>query len=70
MMHRLAVNNAGIAILAEKIVSEDLIKNRLCRVLSDWEATPISIYAVTETCLIPAKTQRFIEFLKQTLKKL
>ena len=30
-------------------------------------ATPIPVYAITETRLLPAKTQRFIEFLRESL---
>ncbi len=70
MMQRLAVRDAGIAVLAEEVVREDLAKSRLRRVLPDWEAPSISIYAVTETRLLPAKTQRFIEFLQECLKGL
>lgn len=69
MMHRLAVLNTGIAALAENIVGEDLAAGRLRRVLPDWEAAPVPVYAVTETRLLPAKTQRFIEFLQDCLKK-
>lgn len=67
MMQRLAGLGMGIAILAEDIVGEDLAKGRLRRVLTDWQAEPISVYAVTETRLLPAKTQRFIEFLRERL---
>lgn len=69
MMHRLAIGNAGIAVLAERIVQEDIARQRLRRVLPDWQAPPVSIYAVTETRLLPAKTQRFITFLQQCLKE-
>lgn len=69
MMQRLAGLGIGIAILAEDIVGEDLAKGRLRRVLTDWQAEPISVYAVTETRLLPAKTQRFIEFLSERLRR-
>ncbi|MGE0022810.1 MAG: LysR family transcriptional regulator [Hyphomicrobium sp.] len=69
MMQRLAGLGMGIAILAEDIVGEDLAKGRLRRVLTDWQAEPISVYAVTETRLLPAKTQRFIEFLSERLRR-
>ncbi|MGK6319020.1 LysR substrate-binding domain-containing protein [Sphingomonas sp. DT-204] len=63
----LAVNHQGIALLAEKIVEEDLASGRLRRVLPEWQGTSVSIYTVTETRLLPAKTQRFIEFLSARL---
>ncbi|TIP81109.1 MAG: LysR family transcriptional regulator, partial [Mesorhizobium sp.] len=67
MIRALAVNHQGIALLAEKIVAEDLASGRLRRVLPEWQGSPVSIHAVTETRLIPAKTQRFIEFLSSRL---
>jgi len=67
MIRTLAVNHQGIALLPEKIVAEDLASGRLRRILSDWQGSAVSIYAVTETRLIPAKTQRFIEFLSTKL---
>ncbi|MHC4042743.1 LysR family transcriptional regulator [Bradyrhizobium sp. 23AC] len=67
MISALAVNHQGIGLLPEKIVAEDLASGRLRRILSDWQGSAVSIYAVTETRLIPAKTQRFIEFLSTKL---
>ncbi|WP_457103712.1 LysR substrate-binding domain-containing protein [Mesorhizobium sp. URHB0026] len=67
MIRTLAVNHSGIALLPEKIAAEDLASGRLRHILPEWQGTPVSIYAVTETRLIPAKTQRFIEFLAAKL---
>jgi DNA-binding transcriptional LysR family regulator len=67
MIRRLATLDLGIAMLAEEIVAEDLAAGRLRRVLPQWQGTPIPVYAVTETRLLPAKTQRFIEFLRERL---
>lgn len=67
MIRTLAVNHQGIGLLAEKIVAEDLVSGRLRRVLPEWQGSSVSIYAVTETRLLPAKTQRFIEFLSSRL---
>jgi DNA-binding transcriptional LysR family regulator len=67
MMQRLAALDLGIAMLAEEIAAEDLANGRLRRVLPEWQATPIPVYALTETRLLPAKTQRFIEFLRERL---
>ena len=67
MLQRLATLDQGIAVLAKELVADDLAKGRLRRVLPQWEATPISVYAITETRLLPAKTQRFIEFLRERL---
>lgn len=69
MIRRLATLSLGIAVLAEEIVAEDLDAGRLRRVLPQWQAAPIPVYAVTETRLLPAKTQRFIEFLRECLQQ-
>jgi DNA-binding transcriptional LysR family regulator len=39
----------------------------LLRVLPDWHGAPVPVCALTETRLLPAKTQRFIEFLRERL---
>nr|WP_260441581.1 LysR family transcriptional regulator [Serratia fonticola] len=67
MIKRLAVFDQGIVLLPEEIVAEELADGRLCRILQPWQGTPISVYALTETRLLPAKTQRFIEFLRDRL---
>jgi DNA-binding transcriptional LysR family regulator len=67
MIRRLATLDLGIAMLAEEIVAEDLAAGRLRRVLPQWQGAPVPVYAITETRLLPAKTQRFIEFLHERL---
>lgn len=69
MIRRLATLDLGIALLAEEIVADDLAEGRLRRVLPQWQAAPIAVYAITETRLLPAKTQRFIEFLQERLRR-
>lgn len=67
LIRRLASLDLGIALLPEKIVAEDVAQGRLRRILPDWEGPPTAVYAMTETRLLPAKTQRFIEFLREHL---
>jgi DNA-binding transcriptional LysR family regulator len=69
MLQRFATLDLGIAVLAEDVVAQDVDASRLCRVLPDWRATPVSVHAVTETRLLPAKTQRFIDFLREKLAR-
>jgi len=64
MLRRLASLDLGIVLLPEGIAEQDLINGKLREVLPEWHATPVSVYALTETRLLPAKTQRFIEFLR------
>ncbi|MBD8213381.1 LysR family transcriptional regulator [Erwinia persicina] len=67
MIRTLALKHQGIALLPEKIVADDLASGQLMRVLPEWKGSAVSIYAVTETRLTPARTQRFIEFLSSRL---
>jgi len=50
-----------------RIAHEDVAASRLRRILPGWQTRPTPVYALTETRLLPAKTQRFIEFLKERL---
>ena len=81
MMQRLATEGLGIAMLSQESVdqgwgqgqsrgpdqdqSED--PRQLQRILPAWQGKPIAVHAITETRLLPAKTQRFIEYLKACL---
>ncbi|MNZ42067.1 HTH-type transcriptional regulator DmlR [compost metagenome] len=68
MLRRLATLDLGIALLPEGIAADDLRTGLLQPVLPQWQASPIPVYALTETRLLPAKTQRFIEFLREHLE--
>ncbi|WP_338640448.1 LysR family transcriptional regulator [Burkholderia pyrrocinia] len=64
MIRQLAVQDAGIIQMPEEVVADDVAAGGLRRVLPGWEGTPVPVYAMTETRLLPAKTQIFIEFLR------
>lgn len=67
MIKRLATLDQGIVLLPREVVAEDVAAGRLQAILPDWEGAPVPVYAMTETRLLPAKTQLFIEFLKEHL---
>lgn len=69
MMRRLATLDMGIVVLADAMAADDVATGRLRQVLPDWQGPPVPVYAVTETRLLPAKTQRFIEFLHERLSQ-
>jgi len=69
MLRRLATLDRGIAFMPQEIVADELAGGRLRRILPQWQGLPMTIYAVTETRLLPAKTQRFIEFLRERLSR-
>jgi DNA-binding transcriptional LysR family regulator len=69
MFRRLATLSLGITLLPEEIAADDVSAGRLRRVLPEWEAKSIPVYALTETRLLPAKVQRFIDFLQERLSQ-
>jgi DNA-binding transcriptional LysR family regulator len=69
MMRRLAALDMGVVLMPEALVADDVATGRLQRVLPLWEGSAIPVYAMTETRLLPAKTQKFIEFMKERLSK-
>lgn len=68
MLRRLASLGLGITLLPEGIAAQDVADGKLRRILVQWQASPVSVYALTETRLLPAKTQRFIEFVRDRLQ--
>jgi len=67
MMKRLASLDQGIVLMTEQVVADEVAQGKLRRILPVWNGSPISVYAMTETRLVPAKTQRFIDFMKERL---
>ena len=69
LFRRLATFDLGVTLLPQEVAQEAVDAGRLRRILPDWQAKPTPVYALTETRLLPAKTQRFIEFLQEKLGK-
>lgn len=69
MIRRLATFGHGIFMAPAEVVVDEVAAGALQRVLPEWQGASVPIYALTETRLLPAKTQRFIEFLKENLSK-
>jgi DNA-binding transcriptional LysR family regulator len=67
MIRQLGVLGMGIILMPQKMVMDDVANGLLCRVLPSWHGSSISVYAITETRLIPAKTRCFIDFLSKRL---
>lgn len=65
MIRKLATLGMGIIVMPEQLVADDVSAGRLRRIMTDWEGDRVPVYAITETRLLPAKTQRFIEFLRE-----
>ncbi|MFK0090777.1 LysR family transcriptional regulator [Pseudomonas sp. NPDC090755] len=69
LARRLATLDMGIILMPEEIVADELASGSLRRIMTGWHGTPIPVHALTETRLLPAKTQRFIEFLQKRLRQ-
>ncbi len=67
LIRKLATLDKGIILMPEQLVADDLASGKLRRLLPSWQGEPVPVYAITETRLLPAKTQRFIEFLHEHL---
>lgn len=65
LARRLATLDMGIVLMPEEIVAVEVNNGSLRQIMPNWHGTPIPVYALTETRLLPAKTQRFIEFLRK-----
>jgi DNA-binding transcriptional LysR family regulator len=63
MMKRLAVLGQGIILIPKSAIEDELRKNELVPILPQWSANTVSVYAITETKLLPAKVRVFIDFL-------
>jgi DNA-binding transcriptional LysR family regulator len=64
--HQLAVQGAGVALLAQSVVRADIEQGRLIRVLADWEPDPVELHALYPSRLDSSpKVRAFLQFLQQ-----
>jgi DNA-binding transcriptional LysR family regulator len=56
-----------VILLSDEIAAGDVAAGRTRPILPAWQGRPTPDYALTETRLLPAKTQRFVEFLQERL---
>lgn len=68
LMRSLAVQGMGVVFLPERALVAELKAGLLVPVLPQWQGPPNAIHAVTETRLLPARVQCFIDFLKESMK--
>lgn len=67
VVHELTLRGVGIGLLAESMCKEDIQAGRLQRILPQWSADPMPVYAVTANRVVPAKTRVFLDFLAERL---
>jgi hypothetical protein len=68
MIPGLATLDRGTALLSEEIAGGEVTPGSFGRDTARLSGLPTSIYAITETRLLPVNTQRFIEFLREKLR--
>ncbi|NMM01545.1 LysR family transcriptional regulator [Paraburkholderia sp. RP-4-7] len=62
VIRQLAIGGAGLALLPHSMCVDDVKSGRLARVLTEWNASAIPIYALTPSRVMPAKTRVFLDF--------
>lgn len=67
LIRRFSTLDLGIAMVSKGVMAEEVANGRLRRILPAWQGHPQVVYALTESRLLPAKTQRFIDFLRDRL---
>lgn len=67
LMKQLALQHQGIIFVPEPAVAAELEAKTLVAILPEWLGEPVPVYAMTETRLLPAKTQLFLDFLYKKL---
>jgi LysR family transcriptional regulator, regulator for bpeEF and oprC len=65
MLARLSKEGMGIAVLPDFLALHPGFGDGLVRVLSDWEATPAHIFAVTPSQVQPGRVRKLVSFAKE-----
>src|SRR3954451_19900489 len=65
MLAKLSKEGMGIAILPDFLASHPGFGDGLVRVLSDWEAVPAHIFAVTPSAMQSTRIRKLVSFLKE-----
>jgi len=67
-LRQLAAMGLGIAVIDDAIARPAVVAGSLVRVLPDWSSPPVSVYALTPSKLLPARTRVFLEILSDHLR--
>jgi len=68
MLAKLSKEGMGIAILPDFLAFHPGFGNGLVRVLSDWEAVPAHIFALTPSAMQSARIRKLVSFLKENFE--
>jgi LysR family transcriptional regulator, regulator for bpeEF and oprC len=68
MLARLAKEGMGIAVLPDFLALHPGFGNGLVRLLTDWEATPAHLFAVTPLELQPDRVRKLVSFMKENFE--
>lgn len=67
MMKSLVTNHLGIGMLFDSMAQEEMNSGDLIRILPDWNVPEVSVFGLTESRLLPAKTRLFLDYLIEKL---
>lgn len=68
LLKQLMLGGCGIAMLSHAMVRAQVESGQVVRVLPDWHAPDVPVYALTESRLLPAKARVFLDYLQDKLK--
>jgi DNA-binding transcriptional LysR family regulator len=63
MMKSLVTNHLGIGMLFDSMAHDEIKSGELIRILPDWKVPEVTVFGLTESRLLPAKTRIFLDFL-------
>ena len=63
MMKSLVTNHLGIGMLFDSMAQDELKSGELIRILPAWNVPEVSVFGLTESRLLPAKTRIFLDYL-------
>lgn len=67
MMKSLVSNHLGIGMLFDSIVQDEIARGEFIRILPDWSVPVVTVFGLTESRLLPAKTRLFLDYLIEKL---
>lgn len=68
LLKQLMLDGCGIVMLSHAMVRTHVESGQAVRVLPDWHAPDVPVYALTESRLLPAKARVFLDYLQNKLK--
>jgi DNA-binding transcriptional LysR family regulator len=68
LIKKLALNGAGIAVVDQALVQEELQKGLLIQILPQWGLSTVDLHLLTPSRLMPARVRLFGDLLVEALQ--